>query len=89
MVPAPGTPDNTPAALSVTADGKVPETSEKVMGDGVPAAVTLNEPFVPTVKDVLLALEKDGRTGFAVGVTITVAEESPFPIAFVARTEHV
>ena len=83
-MPGPGTPDNRPAAVSVTAEGRVPDTREKVIGDGVPAALTLNEPFVPTVKGALLALEKVGGTGVAVGVTITVADIALLPIALVA-----
>ena len=49
-----GVPDRTPAVLSVTPVGKEPEVTENV-GAGVPVAVTVNVPTVPSVKVVALA----------------------------------
>ena len=49
-----GVPDRTPAVLSVTPVGNEPEVTENV-GTGVPVAVTVNVPAVPSVKVVVLA----------------------------------
>src|SRR5207245_1028663 len=58
-VPAAGVPLRTPVpALNVTPPGNVP-VSLKV-GAGKPVAVTVNEPAVPTVNVVLLALVMAG-----------------------------
>ena len=47
--------------LKVTPEGRAPD-SERV-GVGEPLAVTVNEPAVPTVKVVLLALVIAGAVG--------------------------
>ena len=61
-VPAAGVPERAPLlALKVTPVGRVP-ASERV-GVGDPLAVTVNEPAVPTVKVVLLALVIAGALG--------------------------
>lgn len=88
-MPEAGVPDNTPADVSVTPDGSVPDMSEKLIFEGVPVAVKLNDPFVPTLKLVLAALENVGATGVGVGVTITVPEAVLLPTVLVALTEQV
>src|ERR1019366_1666671 len=70
VVPAAGVPERTPAVLKVTPEGKDPD-SENV-GAGVPVAVTVNVPAVPTVKVVLLALVMAGAW-FTVSVKLCVA----------------
>jgi hypothetical protein len=56
--------------VKVTPDGRVP-TSLRV-GTGVPVAVTVNVPAVPTVKEVLFALVMAGAC-FTVSVKLCVA----------------
>ena len=54
-VPGPGTPDSTPVpALNVTPAGNAPDSLNA--GVGLPLAVTVNEPSVPTVNVVALTL---------------------------------
>ena len=65
-----GVPLNVPVeAVNVTPPGSVPELVS--VGAGVPVAVTLNVPAVPTVKVVLLALVIAGAW-FTVGAGFTV-----------------
>ena len=64
-------PLNTPvAAVNVTPEGSAPD-SERV-GAGVPVAVTVNVPAVPTVNVALLALVIAGAW-FTVSVKLCVA----------------
>jgi hypothetical protein len=57
-VPSAGAPLKTPAALKVTPLGSVPVSVK--LGVGNPVAVTVNEPRVPTLNVVLLALVMAG-----------------------------
>jgi len=70
-VPAPGVPLSTPVvALNVTPLGSVPLSLR--VGVGKPVAVTVNEPAVPTVNVVLLALVMAGAS-LTVSVKLWVA----------------
>ena len=53
-MPAPGMPESSPAAFSVTPAGSGPAVLK--VGAGAPFAVTLKLPLVPTVNVVALAL---------------------------------
>jgi hypothetical protein len=69
--PAVGVPDRIPAAvLNVTPFGSVPLSVH--VGAGVPVAVTLNVPAVPTVNVTLFALVIDGAE-FTVNVKFWLA----------------
>ena len=73
-MPAPGVPDSTPVvALRVTPLGRVP-VSVKV-GAGLPVAVTVKVPAVPTAKVVAFPEVMVGGTegGFTVSVKLWVA----------------
>ena len=69
-MPAAGVPERTPEALRVTPEDRDPD-SENV-GAGVPVAVTVKEPAVPTVKVALEALVIAGAW-FTVRVKLCVA----------------
>jgi len=72
-VPAPGVPLSTPVpGLNVTPVGNVPVSLN--VGLGVPVAVTVNVPAVPTVKVVLFALGIPGAM-FTVSVKLVIAGE--------------
>ena len=73
---AAGVPLSAPAELNVTPLGKVPVSVN--IGVGYPVAVTVNEPEVPTVKVVLLALVIAGAWP-TVNVKLCVAFE-PTPL---------
>ena len=73
-VPAAGVPLNTlVAALKVTPLGSAPVSLS--VGAGVPVAVTVNVPAVPTMNVALAALVMVGATfaGFTVSVKLCVA----------------
>jgi len=76
-VPAPGVPLSTPVpGLNVTPVGNVPVSLN--VGLGMPVAVTVNVPAVPTVKVVLFALVITGAV-FTVSVKLCIAgEPTPF-----------
>ena len=66
LLPAAGVPLRTPViSLKVTPDGNVPVRAN--VGVGLPVAVTVKVPAVPTVKTVLSALVIVGATLCAVG----------------------
>jgi len=83
-VPAAGVPLSVPVpgeALKVTPAGSVPDSV--IVGVGVPTAVTVNVPDVPTVKVVLVALVNPGAV-FTVSVKLCVAfGKMPFAAATV------
>jgi len=65
-----GVPLSTPAVLNVTPAGSAPVSLN--VGAGVPVAVTVNVPAVPTVKVVLVELVIAGATVGGGGVSVSV-----------------
>jgi hypothetical protein len=80
-----GVPVIAPPLASVRPVGSAPEVTLKV-GAGEPLAVTVKLYATPNAPPGGAALVKLGEVA---GVTLTVAEAAPVPIAFVAVTEHV
>ena len=84
-----GVPDRTPPDVNVIGPpvpaGTVPEN----VGGGVPVAVTVKVPGVPTVKVVVAALVNAGGTGVANGVNELLTPAGPGPPVLEATTEHV
>jgi len=65
LVPVCGVPLSAPvAALKLTPAGSAPVSLS--VGEGVPVAVTVNEPKAPTVNVALFALVMAGGTGVTV-----------------------
>ncbi len=74
-----GVPLSTPvAAFNVTPPGSAPVSLN--VGAGVPVAVTVNVPAVPTVKVVLVELVIDGATAGGGGISVSVAWYMPVSV---------
>ena len=84
-----GVPERLPVMeFKETPMGSVPVTPN-VNTDGVPVAVTLNEPGALTVNEALIALVRIGAVGVGAGVTVALADALRLvPTLLVAVTEQ-